>query len=217
MRNTRCLLFGGALFSAGLAADVSASVSFVASRGALGGTDFVDWGQFGPEAYSFVGIGLTDGGVGFYAKDLIGYQMYRADQGSNWMGNFAPGDRLAYTQANKDNWVQLWFDTPTDRVGANVQPNVLGGFNGYIWAFDAYDTLLGAFDVNGNSTQDGDGSALFLGVQSTGFDISHIIFGVGANNIAINQVDVNFVPAPGSAGALCVCALAARRRRPRRS
>lgn len=221
---TKRLLFGGTLMAAGLAPATQASVSFVGSRAALNGNNIIDWGQFGG-AYANVpsgSAGLTSpSNVGFKVGQPGGGNLQRRDQlppnYGGWNGCFSPGDRILWNNYGYSDTIHIDFAVPTDRVGANVQADFFGGFNGYISVFDTSNNLLGTFSAYGYASNFADGSAPFLGVQSTGFDIGSVDFRVasftGINDLAINQTDVNYVPAPGAAGLLGIAGLVATRRR----
>lgn len=182
----------------------------ITSRGALGATDFVDWAQLGPSEpnpftpTSNLGSVLTvDKALGTYFETSV--------QGSNWAGNFAPGDTVLFT-SNSDpasnNPIQI-FNFPGVGIyaaGAQVQSNYYGGFTARIEAFDALNNSLGFFDVNGVSSGDSDNSAVFIGLRNDApfAKVALSLVAAPANAIgefAINQLDfsdqpTSSVPAP---------------------
>jgi len=200
---------------AGFAAAASlatASTSFVGSRGALAGTDSIDWGQFGP---AFAGVanpspGLTANAMPFVLSTYsVGLE--RRDQTSGgWAGNFAVGDRLMWNAGSGPGAIRIDFANPVNAVGAQIQNDSFGGFVGMIEVFDSSNLNIGSFSLAGNSTSAGDNSAIFLGVLSTAYDIAAVEFNVIDNSgalsasFAINQVDLNggghIVPLPTGAG-----------------
>ena len=59
------------------------------------------------------------------------------------------------------------------------------------------------FSQLGNSNGAGDGSAIYLGIVSTAYDIKSLVFDEvsstgNGNDFAINRVNVNPVPIPGA-------------------
>ena len=78
-----------------LSGPAQASLSLVTSRSALGGTDFIDWGQLGGPFTVVPGpVNVVSNlGVVVGVNDA-GNIMERRDQGNGWAGNFAPGEPL---------------------------------------------------------------------------------------------------------------------------
>jgi hypothetical protein len=160
----------------------------ITSRGALGATDFVDWAQLGPTEpnpftpTSNLGSVLTvDKALGSYFEAPV--------QGSNWLGNFAPGDTVLST-SNSDpasnNPIQI-FNFPGVGIyaaGTQIQSNYYGAFTARIEAFDALNNSLGFFDVNGVSSGDSDNSAVFIGLR---------------NDVPFAKVALSLVAAPSNA------------------
>lgn len=202
------IAFAGFVAAASVA---SASTSFVGSRGALAGTDFIDWGQFG-STYTPVNNpspGMTANSMPFVLSTYsVGLE--RRDQGAGWGGNFAGGDRLMWNASSGPGAIRIDFANPVNAVGAQIQNDFFGGFVGMINVFDSGNVNIGSFSLGGNSTSAGDNSAIFLGVLSTAYDIAAVEFNVSdnsgalSNSFAINQVDLNssghIVPLPTGAG-----------------
>ena len=71
-----------------------------------------------------------------------------------------------------------------------VQRNNPGTFTALIEALDAGGNVLASFTEIGNSTTAHDGSAIFIGVQSTSADIHQIRIGItSVQDFAINRFD----------------------------
>jgi hypothetical protein len=187
-------------------AGAAAAQTLVTSRAGLGGTDYIDWGVFGPngttvpQPFSI----LSNGGLSVEVSKTISVTNFdRLDQGSGWSGNFANGDRLLYT-GFADSGLTLnnpvLLDFPGSGIfagGAQIQANFFGDFVARIQIFDALGNSLGFFTENGTSST-GDNSAIFIGVSSsTSFDKLAFSLDSAFNNtvsdFAINQVD--FTPA----------------------
>lgn len=195
-----------------LASQVQATPIFVGSRVALGGNDFVDWGQLGP-VFTVV-PSPSNGGIPGITMTSNGTSMERRDQGNGWRGNFALGDHLIWNQDTQGNII-IDFSTGIFGAGAQVQSDIFGPFTGTISAFDQSMNLLGIFNFNGTSTTDGDNSAVFAGVLDTSPDIFRLAFSAtdqfGSVDFAINHLDLvtgaQSVPETGMTLFLMVVAL----------
>ena len=127
----------------------------------------------------------------------------RRDQNTGWAGNFAPGERLAWTQTGNNNPMTIVFSGAVGEFGLQIQADIFGAFTG---SFDVFNGAIniGNYAFAGNSTSAGDDSALFLGARGTGGDVitSVVIrvFDVSQNgDFAINEVsyaDGTRVPEP---------------------
>lgn len=191
-----------------VAAFCSSAVGFAATIGisartgigGLNGNDFVDWGTKGADlaavpnpfsVNSFMGQTLT--------VSMPAGSFQRRNQGANWPGNFAPGDRLLWTQNNAGPVAVFDFDALIQGAGAQIQADSLGAFTATIQAFDSLNNSLGLFSFNGNSTlTSGDNSAIFIGIQSTLTDIKRIEFNVSVppgGDFGLNQMDLLVGPA----------------------
>ncbi len=184
------------------------AISFVTSRPALGGNDYVDWGVLGP-SYTVVTNPFTitsNGGLGMTVSKPTG-AFERRDQGVSpflgWAGNFAPGDRLLWTR-NELGPIEIVFDSPVLGAGAQIQSDNYGSFTAEIAAYDAMNNLLGSFTLAGNSTSAGDNSAIFLGVLESNAVIKKVTFNVLQDDFAINRLDLvtqsggPVIPEPGT-------------------
>jgi len=195
------------------AAPAQAALILVTNRAALNGNDFIDWRTAGSE-YTQLGnpFNITSnlGDIVTVSKALSG-NFERRDQSSGWNGNFAPGDAVLWTQnsSNNTNPISI-FDfngSGVSAVGTQIQADFFGTFVARIEAFDVNNNSLGFFTVNGNSTSDGDNSAIFIGVRSTDTPIARIAFSLDSatqdiGDFAINRVDfdnrVTEIPEPAT-------------------
>lgn len=186
----------------GLVAATS-QATLVTSRAGLGGTDFIDWGQFGT---SFTVVtdpvnGTTDLGLDFSLNNPNG-DLERRDQSAGWSGNFAPGDELLWT-ANTPGPIVIDFISPVSAIGAQIQRDAFGPFTGSIAVYDSANALLETYDLAGLSNASANNSAIFLGISRLLADIDHVEFNVADRaDFAINQVDIvsgsGSVPEPAS-------------------
>lgn len=188
-----------------LAACVSANavVVQVGTRAALGSTDSIDWSQFGPQYTSVPSpsLGSTANSTAFLVSGN-GLTLY--DQGSGWNGNFNNGEHVLYT----DRDLTIQFAATQGAIGFEMQANYFGAFVGTMKAYDGLGSLLGTFNVNGNSDTN-DGTAVFLGIRSTQMDIAKVVISnagyLNTTGFGINQVSLDTckaVPEPASMAAL---------------
>jgi hypothetical protein len=171
-------------------ASLGASAALITSRAALGGNDFIDWAQLGPQSTPVFGpASVTSAlGVGATVTDADG-RMQRIDQSSGWAGNFAPGDALLWTLTAGP--LSIGFSQDLSAVGAQVQANAFGTFSAIISVYDAADALLETHTVPALSSDAADNSAIFLGISRLTGDIRRVDFDVTASlapDLAINRL-----------------------------
>jgi len=95
------------------------------------------------------------------------------EQGGNWTGNFSTGDDLVYSWGNTSITIN-----PSELVqgaGLQIQSGTLGIYYAQLSALDSSGNILGSVTGTGTSTTAADGSALYLGLTSTGFDIDKLV------------------------------------------
>ena len=124
----------------------------------------------------------------------------RDDNHSNgWDGNFAQDDPLAFDGSSGP--ITIDFTQPVSKVGTQFQSLYSGSFNATLSVYDAKNTPLGSYTLQGYSDGSNDNSAVFVGVSST-IGISRAVFSTNdAAGFAINRVDLespSSVPEPGS-------------------
>jgi len=142
---------------------VNAQVAIVTSAPTAG--DTLVWSVVGPNgtAVSNPFTATSTGGItvtGSFAGSGGGQQIVQ--QGSSWGGNFSLNDYVLWT--NHNGPLTLAFNQGVSLAGAQIQADYFGAFEAQIQAFDG-TTLLGTFTENGNSNSNGDGSAIFMGIQ----------------------------------------------------
>lgn len=222
---------GSRLVAAGLLAGLLALASapafagLVTSRVALGGTDFIDWGQLGADSTEVVSPAAVTSALGVSASvSNPSGSMWRFDEGGGtFAGNFAAGDQLLSTFFTEGP-VVINFGNAQSRVGAQIQANDFGAFSGVIEVYSVLNVLLESWSFDGVSNDAGDNSAIFIGVSRSSADIDHVSFRItGPANLdfAINRVDLSDsvpgtgLPEPASlalVGLALTGALVARRR-----
>ena len=181
-----------------------------------GYNDSVDWGQLGAcnqsvaptfNATSVGGLTVTGSEASGHVEEDI--QSPPGCSYDGWSGNFAPGANLLWTAQSLgagSGPITLGFSSPVSGAGLQIQPDAIGAFTAEI---DAYDgaTLLGTFLENGVSTENGDNSAIFIGINDLSApDITSVVIGVlGNNNFSVNQLSLlttpmTSTPEPSSVG-----------------
>jgi hypothetical protein len=194
------------------------SYSLVTSRSALAGTDYVNWGHFGPAGTLVANPStiLSNGGLSINVSKAVSGSFKIDEQlpavvgaSNSWNGNFAPGDLLLYTNnfgVDQVNPVTLDFGaTAVAAGGAQIQADPGGKFTARVEAFDAGGNSLASFTENGDSTNTRANSAIFIGISSTSATISKIALSItkagngglakaGKGAFAINQFDFRTSP-----------------------
>ena len=178
--------------------------------------DTVNWAQLGPaftllvtpENWTSTG-GSYSGEIGI-TNSFIGTQnMERLDQGNGWSGNFTPGDALvwnegAFQQTGID--IGILFNSGVYGGGAQIQADYFGTFVATLTAYDTIGNVIGVVTMNGNSNSNGDGSAIFIGFQSSSANVGFLNFNVvdafGGDSLAIDTLTIyssgTTVPEPAS-------------------
>ena len=176
------------------------ALSLTTDATALSANGSIDWGAIGADRtllsqpFSAAVNGIS-GLEAVVSKASPGPMEIRV-QGSSWAGNFGTGETLLWTMHTNGPTI-LDFNAGVSGVGAQIQSNYYGDFLATIEAFDLTGASLGAFTVLGRSDDDGNDSALFLGVLSDLPNIDKIAFNVsrggatGGDDFAINGPVVN--------------------------
>lgn len=204
MRTIRLFLPAFCLFALTASRGYSGIVQ-ISTRGALGATDFIDWGQLGsafnvqpsPQlvlSNSSAPVTVSDGGN----------LERRNNDGGSWGANFAFNDRLIWNQDN-GNSLQLLFVTPISGFAFQIGADNPGAFTGSV---DIYSgaILLQTFTVNGLDQATYDNSAAVLGAKDTSQEITKLVISTNLGQVIVNQVDLasptSGVPEPATIGLL---------------
>jgi hypothetical protein len=197
-------------------------ITLVANRSDIKNPETVDWGQLGP-AGTVVPQPFTvstDAGYTFTVlKNNSPTPYVRVDQGSGFVGDFLPGERLLYP-GDSQTAFDFRFDEPIQAIGAQLQRDQFGPWTPYVRVFTSDgDDIRFTLPVDVN-THAADGSAPFVGVRSDSKTITRVLFDsffggrTGINHVTLSAQETAAVPGPGGF-ALCVAGfvtgLAARR------
>ncbi|HEX4665381.1 MAG TPA: hypothetical protein VH207_02180 [Chthoniobacterales bacterium] len=185
-----------------------AAVMPINNPGALTIDGTIDWGPLGPP-FTQINNPFTIGVDGCNLSAVVSQagqsSFERRDQGNGWGGNFGPGEELLWT-AGANGPMTLAFNSTISGIGFQIQADFFGAFTATLEAFDSSNMSLGSFMFNGNSTSDGDDSAIFIGVLSDMSDIASLSIDVsdinGQSDFAINgpliQCGAGSVPEGGA-------------------
>ena len=217
--NLRCLPHGAAALVACIAAaspgPAGAALIQVADRAALGADLRVDWGLFGP-AGSVVNAPVEQAVPPISVVARSSYVLARADEGTDYLGDFTRGDRMLRDAGSQSDSFSLSFPTPIAGLATQIDPTAqLGAFTGSFLVFSSTFAPLGTFAFSGTADDLQDGSAPVIGVRSDAADIGRIEFRIDQSRdingispfsgaVAINALDVRTagqVPIPEPAGA----------------
>jgi hypothetical protein len=227
-RPVSCLASCVVALAALVATPGTAAASFVqyssrATFDSLGSFIPVDWGVFGPAGTVISTPAFqTVGGLSIGVASSQGV-LARADEGTDFSGDFAVGDHLLTDAGSESDSTIVSFGTPVRGFGTQIDPHdITGPFSGVVDVFSSTDTLLFAADYSGVKTSAEDNSAPFVGVVSSVPDISFVVFLINQPNpalppqsgaVGINRLDVlTAVPEPASlalllTGLVAVCAV----------
>jgi len=181
------------------AGPAAAQYQFVGTRTDLLANDMIDWGSLGPTG-TIVPSGssiVSTGGLGATIHFINESSGERLDQGNGWSGNFLRGEHLIWTRGNGPLTVRFGPPGGTQiyGIGAQFQSDYFGPFTGRIELLDELDQVLFQQDFAGESTSNGDGSAVFAGASSDFGNIRGVRFvGLSAvsqpNDFGINQLSI---------------------------
>jgi hypothetical protein len=200
MKSAKILVFAPLLFSMSLSAGILTAVS---SRSGIGGS----------ETLSFVGLGMDQDPITNPTSTTTSAQrvvtMSMAGtvspmflfSGSTFNADFLATDIVLSNFASGANSIRFTFGSSIAAVGAQIQPNLFGGFTGVVEAYDAASVSMGLISLAGLNGGNNDGTALFLGVMSSLADIRSIEFRImGGGDFAVNRLSINptAIPEPGT-------------------
>jgi hypothetical protein len=192
----------------------------VTSRAALGGNDYIDWGQL-PPSITPVPTPLSvvsNGGLGATLGNSQG-AVFSDQQGNPWNGNFAPGDHLVGTgDVTPFAPIEITFATPVRGVGAQMGFDIIAApgspyyFTEVLTLYDSAHNQIGQFVAAGVMDTANDNSAVFIGALDSTADIKYAEFNAlpEGPGFAINRLDfvtAAAVPEPDSLALLAASAL----------
>ncbi len=214
----RSALLAAMLAAAGVSS-AWASLTVASGRGDVTADSTLNWGVLGGD-FTAVGATATVGAVSVSGAPAFGI----FEQGLSATYNFSAGESLLAmfdltAGASTTGSFVLDFAGGIAGFGTQIQDNQFGALSVDMDVFDTANLLLGSFTFNGTSGGNNDGSALFVGVNSTAVDIGRIVLRGTFDGAAINQLTLDTmatsVPEPGTlalAGLALVAASSLRRR-----
>src|SRR5579875_1245390 len=176
------------------------TITSVLLRSTLNGNDSIDWGQLGPDQTDVTAPLNVHTSLGAADQVTNGSQVFSSiQQGNTWGGNFTAGDNLLFccnfSGTPSGGPYTITFASPIRAVGAQFQSLDFGAFTATITAFGAGNTNFGSVTEIGASNDNADGSAIFLGVQSSATDILaiqlNVTFSASPDPFAINTLSIN--------------------------
>ncbi len=191
-----------------LMASAQAMATLVTSRAALGGDDYIDWGQIPGATQVQQAHGLTSTqsvssnlGLSAQVSNPPSPGMWRVSQGGcgsvfNFQTNFALCDAVLVSQNTADpaNLISIVFDAPVAGGGAQFSDAAsYGPFTAFLSAYDAGGALLETWSLGGLTNGAGDNSAVFLGISRQQADIARLDFSASGFNryFGINRVELD--------------------------
>lgn len=172
----------------------------------LAGNDSIDWSQLpigppgSPIFLSSPQSVVSTGGLSASVSSAGG-QFVTLQQSVSWGGSFSPGMSILYTGygfgSSLGPDITLTFAQPVFAVGAQIETNDFTSYTAQVLSNDGT-----VYTENGVNNGNGDGSAIFIGLQSTTADISSIQFTLTAvgsgsvNDFAIGTVTLQTTPLP---------------------
>jgi len=166
------------------------------------GSNTVDWSSIGlpvgTQLHAFVGFSADGDTATVSVANPISNKGEIIQQGTNWNGNFMPGEYGIWTRNNGPLTVS--FGNSYNFIGAFFKQNVFGPFTASLSVYTG-STLLGTVTLAGNS-QPSPGTAIFIGaLDKTGPNITKVIFsetaGASQKDFAIATMYLG-VPEPGT-------------------
>jgi hypothetical protein len=166
-------LAAAVLAVAGAALPTFAGISQVTSPSNLLANSTVSIGSLGSSGTIIASGSTATTSSGSSVTFTAGSSLYSMEQSLNWTGNFSPGDDLVYSWGNTSITIN-----PSELVqgaGLQIQSGTLGTYYAQLSAIDSAGNTLGSVIGTGTSTTAGDGSALYLGLSSTAYDIDKLV------------------------------------------
>jgi PEP-CTERM motif len=193
-----------ALGLAVVAQHASATIILASTRADILSSTTVEWSAIGPDftnAGSPVSVGpATVSGASTYAV------LQQAPTGS-WNGNFADAESVLAMFDLVSGPVSGVFDINFASVvggfATQAQDLLFGAFSVTLDVYGTANALLGSFNFNGDSNDNHDGSAIFIGVLSSQLDIARVVISGMGDGSAINHLTLGTagsapVPEPGT-------------------
>jgi hypothetical protein len=206
MKSTKKILLMLSVFM--LLAFVAAQADVIVLVTSPVGSDTVDWSStglpVGTQAHGFLGFSAGGDSATATVSGPLANKGTLIQQGTNWNGNFAPGEYGIWTSHTGNNTgfgpLTVVFGNSYNSVGAYFQQDFFGAFTAKLQVFNG-STLLGSVTENGVSNSVA-GTAIFIGaLDKSGPNITKVVFsetaGTNPANFAIGTMYLG-VPEPGT-------------------
>jgi len=171
------------------ASATSTSYTTTTNKAAFVSTDYLDWSAFGPQS-SFIQFGqIAFSNLGKKAINISPDVLLRIKQGESWFGNFTPGDEGAYSYTQPS--IIIEFPQKVYSAGLQIQSSALTTYYAGFEAYDDADIMVGTVSGSGVSNRNADGSALFIGIQTSNKCIRKIDIHLNLPTLKIEKFSVN--------------------------
>ena len=144
------------------------------NKNAFGAEDYIDWSQLGGAGTTISVPASVTSNRSKTATVSALTSLYAMVQGTNWAGNFSPGDALLYSWGNTE--ITITMGSAVAGLGCQIQSSQGGPYYGEIDVYDVSDTKILNFKSYGVSNSNADGSAVFIGARSQSKNIKKVVF-----------------------------------------
>jgi hypothetical protein len=176
------------LAAAGSSLPAFAGVTQVLTPSTLAADSSVSLGSLGSSGTIVASGSTATTSTGSTVTFLASTSLYAVEQGTSWSGNFLPGDDLLYSYGNTS--ITIDPSVLVQGAGLQIQSSALGTYYAQVSAYDGTGALLGSVTGSGSSTRSADGSALYLGLTSTSFDIDKLVVQLLSPTLKLNKFSI---------------------------
>lgn len=134
--------------------------------------DYLDMGQFGPPSTIIYSGTTVSSNLGKSISISVPIPAYTLKQGTNFFGCFTPDENLIYSFGN--TVIGFNFASPVRGFGFAIQSGTIGPYAANCTFKDASNNPIATAFGFGISTTKADGSALFLGYESSTQNVSKV-------------------------------------------
>ena len=161
------------LTAAGSSLPTLAGVTQVLTPATLAANSSVSLGSLGSSGTIVASGSTATTSSGSTVAFTAATSLYTVEQSTSWLGNFLPSEDLLYSFGNTS--ITIDPSVLVQGAGLQIQSSALGTYYAQVSAYDGTGALLGSVTGSGSSTRSADGSALYLGLTSTSFDVDKLV------------------------------------------